>query len=370
MRLKRLERAWKTVWRRAIYRALGTPRRVAPPDWSARPYRVLFLRHDRLGDMILSTGVMRAIATRHPRVRLDVLASPSNAPLLRHERWVGRIHLLHRHAPWSWPGLLGALRRERYDAVIDCMVTGPSLTTLLLMVASAAPLRIGVAGRGNDAAYTLPVDPAPGAAHIVEHLAALAAPFGVPPSGADVSPCLTMDTAELSEAERAWDVAGGDGARVLVNLSAGRDNRRWPTEHYARAIRHLRSRIPGARVLLLAEPRDAERAADVAAEAGVTWARTAGIRAALALVATADLLLTPDTSISHGASAFRTPAVVLLPKNHFPQWGLYGSPGRHVISPDRTLAALPLAPVLEALDEAIRLVPALAPALGARDVSR
>ena len=31
--------------------------------------RVLFLRHDRVGDMIVSTGVMRAIARRTPRSR-------------------------------------------------------------------------------------------------------------------------------------------------------------------------------------------------------------------------------------------------------------------------------------------------------------
>ncbi|HVE79039.1 MAG TPA: glycosyltransferase family 9 protein [Gemmatimonadaceae bacterium] len=350
MRLKRLERAWKALWRQAISGVLGTPRRLATPDWEARPYRVLFLRHDRLGDMILSTGVMRAIAERRRTVRLDVLASPSNATLLRHDRWIGRLHVLRRGAPWSWPGLLLALRRERYDAVIDCMVTGPSLTTLLLMLASGAPVRIGVARRGNDAAYTLPVEPAPEAAHIVEHLAALAAPFGVGPGAADVRPRLTMNAAELSDAERTWDAGAAPAPRVLVNLSAGRDNRRWPAGRYVAAIRHLRARLPEARVLLLADPRDAARASDVATETGVRWARTDGIRAALALVATADLVITPDTSISHAASAFGTRAVVLMPSNHYPRWGLYGAPGTHVVSRDRTLTGLALEPVVEALD--------------------
>jgi ADP-heptose:LPS heptosyltransferase len=44
---------------------------------------VLFLRHDRIGDMIVSTGALRAIAAAHPNLALDVLASPGNAPVLR-----------------------------------------------------------------------------------------------------------------------------------------------------------------------------------------------------------------------------------------------------------------------------------------------
>ena len=53
--------------------------------------RVLFLRHDRAGDMILSTGVMRAIARSHPTITLDVLASPANAALLDGADYVGDV---------------------------------------------------------------------------------------------------------------------------------------------------------------------------------------------------------------------------------------------------------------------------------------
>src|SRR5436190_6230920 len=60
MNLKRVELAWRRLWIRVLVRMMRTG--GAAPDWSARPSRVLFLRHDRAGDMVLSTGVMRAIA--------------------------------------------------------------------------------------------------------------------------------------------------------------------------------------------------------------------------------------------------------------------------------------------------------------------
>src|SRR5688500_4856316 len=81
--LKRLEVAWRNIWIRVLTRLMRRAPAPERPDWGARPYRVLFLRHDRIGDMILSTGLLEAIAQSHPTIKLDVLASPSNAPVLR-----------------------------------------------------------------------------------------------------------------------------------------------------------------------------------------------------------------------------------------------------------------------------------------------
>ncbi|MEW6268940.1 MAG: glycosyltransferase family 9 protein, partial [Thermodesulfobacteriota bacterium] len=78
---------------------------------------------------------------------------------------------------------------------------------------------------------------------------------------------------------------------------------------------------------------------------------TPTIRDALALLAAADLVFTPDTSIGHGASAFRKPAVVMFLDGKPPLWGLYGAPGVNLASPDQSLASLELEPVLAALDE-------------------
>ena len=78
-RRKRLEQWFRAAALRAIARRMGQATRGERPDWRARPHRVLFLRHDRIGDMILSTGILRVIATSHPTIRLDVLASPTAA---------------------------------------------------------------------------------------------------------------------------------------------------------------------------------------------------------------------------------------------------------------------------------------------------
>jgi ADP-heptose:LPS heptosyltransferase len=356
MRLKRLEKAWRSFAIRLIGLFMGEGERGERPDWRSRPHRVLFLRHDRIGDMILSTGLLRAIATSHPNITLDVLASPANAPVLRAEPHVASVVVFERGKLWKYPAFARQLRRARYDAVIDCMVTAPSLTTLLLMLASGARHRIGVEGRGNDFAVTLSVAPLPSATHLVEHLAALAAAFDVDPYTTDWRPTITLTDVERGAAERLWRSAGGRpaGPRLLVNVSAGKTFRHWPDDRFVAVLRHARALVPHINILVIGSPAEWERATRIAQAAGAKAERTPGIRNALALVATADLIFTPDTSIGHAASAFRKPAVVMHIRGTLPRWGLFGTRGHSLSSPDKTLASLPLEPVLAALDDLLR----------------
>src|SRR5215472_15369149 len=121
MRLRRLELWWRRLWIKGLVRVM----RRAPesPKWREQPHRVLFLRHDRAGDMVLSTGLLRAIARSHPTITLDVLASPLNAPIIEGADYVGTTIIFDKRALRSYIPVARRLRDARYDAVVDCMVT-------------------------------------------------------------------------------------------------------------------------------------------------------------------------------------------------------------------------------------------------------
>jgi len=212
---------------------------------------------------------------------------------------------------------------------------------------------VGIAGRGNDAAFSVLVPPRPGARHIAEHLTTLAGAFGVDADAVDALPRLHLAPPERAAADGRWPAPAGS-PRLLVNVSAGRTFRRWPVERFVRAVSHLRARLPGLAVVVIGSPDEWDRVAQVAAGAGGTSLRTAGIRDALALVATADLVFTPDTSIAHAASAFGKPAVAMYVPGTTERWGLYGTWGRSLESPDGTLESLSVEAVLPALDELAR----------------
>ncbi|MEX2153212.1 MAG: glycosyltransferase family 9 protein [Gemmatimonadaceae bacterium] len=336
MQLKGVERFMKRIATTAIAKLMGPGASGERPDWRERPYRVLFLRHDRIGDMILSTGILRAIAESHPSIKLDVLASRTNAPILKHEPHLNEIIPFDKNAVYEFPRVFRELRRRRYDAVIDCMVTAPSLTTLLLMLASGARYRIGVAERGNDFAYTLPVPPRQSADHIVDKLGTLVTAFGLEPSSLDLRPRVNLTVAERERGERVWsgetDHGPAHAPRLLVNISAGRSHHFWPDDRFVSVIRAARQAQPRADVVIVSSPSDRRRAAAIAAASGARLVADEGIRDAMAIVSRADVVFTPDTSISHASGAFGKPAVVLHPRGFASIWGPYETDGRAVES--------------------------------------
>jgi len=222
----------------------------------------------------------------------------------------------------------------------------------MLMSASGAAHRVGIRGRGNDAAFSLTV---PGdersEAHMVDRLNALAAAFGVDPSTVPRTPTL-----EVSDAERAWALGvwagerSADSPRVLVNISAGTIARRWPLERYAEVIAHLRRLAPDLRLRLIGAPAEQDRVQTLASTAEAEPVATRSLREVAALVATADFVFTPDTSVAHIASAFARPCVAMYLRGTATRWGVLSRPSRNVEHSAATLADLETAPVLEAVD--------------------
>jgi ADP-heptose:LPS heptosyltransferase len=341
---------------RSIARSLDNSALGERPDWRERPYRALFLRPDRIGDMIYSTGILRAIAERCPTIEMHVLASPLNAPVLRQEPFVRDVVLFDRRRWLTYPSVFAELRRRSYDVVVDGQLAAPSLSTLLLMRATRAAYRIGVARRGEDAGYTLRVPPRETQDHVVDRLGALVAAFGLEPSGLDLSPRIELSAAERERGERVWRGETDDrqpgGPRLLVNASA-RSGQQWPDSRFVALIQTVREQVRGAKIVVISSPRDRARAALIAAEGGARMVEDQGLRDAFAIVAQAHVVFAPDSSMGYACSALDRPAVLLYPRGRAASWGPYKTAGRALESATDSLADIPAD---HASREVVRLV--------------
>ena len=352
MKLKRLERAWKSLFFAAATKALGrggqSPRTRIPGD---RPLRILVLRQDRVGDAVITTGLLRALKSANRDNVVDVLASPANAPILQRDPNVSTVHIYNKRNRSSFPDLYRALRHGSYDVAIDCMITAPSMTGLLLMLVSGAPHRIGVAGRGVDEALTHPVPLPVGRTHIIDLMAPLASPLRADSGEVDMSPALEVPPPERERARAAWEGIGDPQAiRLLVNVSAGKPEREWPLERFVAVIEDALSRSSSVAAAVVGAPLDRVRTQEIARASGATLVDTPRLSDLIAMVATADCVLTPDTSVTHIAAALRVPAVILFQHQEVAdQWGLYRSPGENVVGGVDSLIDLPVAPVVAAV---------------------
>ena len=353
MRLPSIDAAFNTALSWTLLRLLGGRRRVPIPDWRARPYRILFIRDDGIGDLMVTMEVLRAIAGVSPTITLDLLASPSNARFARTLSFINEV-IVHRRGflLTAWP-TWRRLRANRYDAVIDGRVAirNVNTQTTLLMLSTGAPLRIGIAGRRNDRVYSVPIH-LPRIEHWVDAHVALAAPFGIAAESRDWRAQLPLTRAARLAGDETWGRIGAGRPRVLVNPYSASADRQWPFERFIPVLARVRARLPQAAVMIPTMPGGDPEATRIAEQGGAV-AVPLSLEEVTAVVATSDLVISPDTAITVIASAVKVPILALMRKDT-EQWVPYRFVGRVAYSDDpRSLQGLPPERVRAALDEIV-----------------
>ena len=106
-------------------------------------------------------------------------------------------------------------------------------------------------------------------------------------------------------------------------------------------------------IILSAMPDEQQVAENLARPVGAAALRLSFVQV-MSMVATADLVITPDTAITHVASGFQTPTLALMRKDTAP-WAPYRTPGRVVYGDikRRLEPGLPEERVVAALEELI-----------------
>ncbi len=200
---------------------------------SVRPLtRILFITATRLGDAVLSTGLLDHLLRSVPDPRITVACGPVAAGLF--ERMPGRARTLvvtKRRLDLHWLGLWRACAGTRWDLAIDLR---GSAVTLLLPVRRRAIMRGGRRG-----------------GHRLAHLGGV---LGLVPPPAPV--------VWVAEPDRSRARALLPQGRTLVALgpTANWAGKVWPAERFAGVFEALRTRLPDALPLVLAGPGEAERA--------------------------------------------------------------------------------------------------------------
>lgn len=292
--------------------------------------RILLVRLDLIGDVILSLPAARALRRAYPDATIDMLVQPSAAPVLTAERdaianvltcnpyrWLNPLALL-RPSTWREAAqVIRKLRAGRYDLAISVSGDMNSIFTRL----SGAQRRIGYAGEAYPFLLT---DPIPGARyrhhqHEVRYVLALAEAAGatIQPNDAQLllhtRPDVAQRAAELLQRARATTGAHGPAIAIHVGARNGQA-KRWPPAHIAALSDRLITELD-ALVLLTGAPNEAPLAwtALQASTSGkiVNLTGKTTIPELIALIAAADVVVSGDSGPMHIACAVATPVVAL-----------------------------------------------------------
>jgi lipopolysaccharide heptosyltransferase II len=290
--------------------------------------RILVVRVDLLGDVVLSLPAVRALRRAYPDAEIDMLVLKSTAGILKGDPDIDHVLAYDPHVwrqpetylhPSNWAEALGVLRAMRsahYDLAISISGDMGSILTRL----SGARRRVGYAREAYPFFLT---DPVPGGRyrlrqHETEYVLALARAAGAVTSPDDARPVLAVDvdtvrhvTSILQEARKAARRLG-----PVVTLHGGARNgqaKRWPTSHFARLAERLVDELD-ALVVLTGAPSEAPLAAAIEAECRYPLLNLLGrtsLPELVALLAVSDLVISGDSGPMHIAVAVQTPVIAL-----------------------------------------------------------
>lgn len=315
--------------------------------------RILIMRQDRTGDMIMTLPLLRALRRAHPGVELAVVTSPGGAAVLRYEE--GSEVIVLRKRPGEFLSTLAAVRKFAPDAAVD-MHMHDSTTSFLFTLFSGASWRLHVE-RINGLPFNVRVRVRL-SGHIMDAFTGLLEGLGreLEMDPEDRIPSLSAGEREFASAF--WRLSGASPDEcVSVNISAGGENRWWGVRNYSELCIRLLS--AGLTPLILHAPEHRERACVIARSSpgSLLSPPTATILHTAALIDGTALVISPDTAVVHLAAALGIPvtAMYLPPEKDLPNWLPWKVPNRVLLSDSRaSLAGIQPSETFEAARSLLR----------------
>jgi ADP-heptose:LPS heptosyltransferase len=264
---------------------------------------ILFITATRIGDAVLSTGLLAYLIEHHPRARLTIATGPLPAPLFQWVPGLARILVVNkRPGGLHWLALYAAVAPRRWDMVVD--LRGSVLPWLL-----RARTR-KMTGNGDRQQ------------HRVRQLGCL---FGLDPP-----PSPRLWTAPHHDQAAAALIPSG-GPVLAIGPAANWRGKEWRADRFAELAQRLTAplgMLPGARVALLAARHERPQAEPLLTalpeNRRIDLVGRLDLPTAGAVLRRCSLFIGNDTGLMHIAAAAGTPTLGLFgpsPPQRYAPWG-------------------------------------------------
>ena len=270
---------------------------------------ILVVRFGSIGDILLTTPLLRAIRTKWPGARLTFLTKRQYMPLVSDNPNVTEVFGV---APQDTVRSVAAqIRTVRYThrldlqgglrtATLRLLARGPWTNYSNRRVARELLIRF----KHNTYGEHVPVP---------ERYFEAAADLDVTPDG---GPPEFFLNPVAEEKAAGWLARAGVGTtRPLVAIAPGAAHatKRWPAEHWIKLVRQITG--TGADIVALGGPEDSALGAEIAARGGTHVASATGdlsLQETGAVLKRAAALISGDTGVMHMATGVGTPVVALF----------------------------------------------------------
>ena len=275
---------------------------------SSGKYNILVVQIGRIGDMILTTPLFSELKKIFPNSTLTVLANPKNCDVIKYETTIDRI-LIYRKDVFNIVKLITKLKKEHFDIWIDPKY-GYSKTSEFLLKICKPKQSYGYNFNKLVFSTAIPVYENP------EHYINLCL---------NVLKCFNIDSADyenqkpiiqIPEANQKKYGSSLNSKIIAINISAGSITRIWQKENWLKLLNEINKLHPDYEFIVIYMDREnaiVKYITNNYKDNNIKYFKSNDILEISDLISNVNLVITPDTSLVHIASAFNIPIIALYP---------------------------------------------------------
>ena len=282
---------------------------------------ILFLRYDRIGDMVITTPVFRELKREYPEINISVLASKVNQTILDNNPYVDKVYINFKNNLLRDLPTLLKLRNKKYDVCVefDHSVIPHSIARLRIIkpkkiISVIKEGRYGV--KGDELKLYDRFTDKPKDTHFRDIWLDTLRPFGVVPKSNEYDLYITDKQEEFANT---FLKQYYPKYLIGINLKGAVKGKRIQFVELERICKGLYQANNNIQIIILTTPSNfqitTKKISKIALDYVVASYKTKSILDVAALIKHLDLVITPDTSIVHIASAFNIPLVTIHEDN-------------------------------------------------------
>lgn len=289
---------------------------------------ILFLRYDKIGDMVITTPVFRELKTAYPHISISVLASETNCGVLENNPHIEHIYLNDKKNWFKDLYTLWKLRKKSFDVAVefDHSVV-PHAIFRLKMINPKKVISVKKDGRygvdGKELSLYDFYTPRNDSMHFRDIWLHTLEPFGITPGS---------NKYEVFPLEKSFSVAEsfcnqfGKKLKIWINLEGSTEERKLDKNNFKKISKLLYERCQNIQIVLFFVPSKYEYYKNFVSDLNLDFVSlcypTEHILDLCAIVSKMDIVISPDTSVVHIASIYNIPIISffkddMVHYNHF-----------------------------------------------------
>jgi heptosyltransferase-2 len=270
--------------------------------------KFLIIRLSSIGDIVLTTPVIRCLKTQVPDAEVHFLVKDKFRSVVEHNPYIDKIHVLAH----SWELMIEELKTENYDYIIDLHHNLKTLRVKKkLKKKSFSFYKLNIQ-KYFYTVFKINVLPK---IHIVDRYMKTVESFGVKNDGLG----LDYFIGEKDKAKKEDIPVSHSAGYIACVIGAAHGTKRWPVHKWKEFCGKMNHPI-----ILLGDQNDAASANEVASVDPIKVYNACGkfsINESADLVRRSKLVITHDTGLMHIAAAYKKP-IISLWGNTVPLFGM------------------------------------------------